>query len=131
MQTDSIAAVFDRTEIEALRTMAGDLEADAPKPHDAGWSKGLTLFEAFEDMRFLVFVADSPDRIVSCGPRLMLAANEATLRESLTTADEILRGHIVQWWVKGTDETRGLVQGILKELAIPVLPMLSNSGVFN
>jgi len=120
MKPDSIAAVFDRTEIEALRTMADELERDAPKPHDSGWSKGLNLFEAFEDMRYVLFVADSPDRIVGCGPRLMLAADETTLRESLDRADDILRGHTVKWWIKGTDETRELVRGILKELAIPV-----------
>lgn len=119
MQADSIAAVFDRTEIEALRKMAGELEAGAPKPHDAGWSKGLLLFETFEDMRYLAFVADSPDRIVSCGPRFMLAPDETALREILGTADEILRGHTVKWWIKGTDETIGLVRSVLKELTTP------------
>jgi hypothetical protein len=120
MNPDSIAAVFDRTEIEALRKMSTELEADAPKPHDSGWSKGLTFFEAFEDMRYVVYVAETPSRIVGCGPRFMLAADESTLRESLAQADDILRGHIVKWWIKGTDETRDLVRGILKELAIPV-----------
>jgi len=119
MKPDSIAAVFDRTEIETLRTMARDLEADAPKPHDSGWSKGLAFFEGFEDMRYVIYVAETPARIVSCGPRFMLAANETTLRESLVQADDILAGHTVKWWIKGTDETRELVRTILKQLTTP------------
>jgi hypothetical protein len=116
MKPHSIAAVFDRTEIETLRKMAGELEADAPKPHDAGWSKGLTFFEGFEDMRYLIYVAESPDRIVSCAPRFMLAADETALRESLTEADSILAGRTAKWWIKGTEDTCGLVRGILKGL---------------
>jgi hypothetical protein len=131
MKPDSIAAVFDRTEIDALRKMAGELEADAPDPHDAGWSKGLTLFEAFENMRYVVFVADSAERIVDCAPRIMLAADDRTLRETLTQANDILAGHTAKWWIKGTDETCGLVRGVLKELTIPALPMLPTPGVFN
>ena len=116
MKADSIAAVFDRTEIEALRKMAGEVEATAPKPHDAGWSKGLAFFEGFEDMLYVIYVAETSERIVGCAPRFMLAANEITLRESLTEANEILAGLTAKWWIKGSDQTCKLVRRILKEL---------------
>jgi hypothetical protein len=119
-ECDTLALIFDRANLDTARKLVQELENDAPKPHEAGWSKGVALFESVEHMRYLLMVADGPGRVIGCSPRVAIGADDATLRAILEHTDGILSGRTVKWIIKCEPEAKQLVRDVLRELTTPV-----------
>lgn len=127
---DSMGIVIDRSGIEEARKCVQAMEemAAAPGHQHGGWSIGLTLFEGLENMRYLLMVCDSPERVENCAPTVGLCDRESVLRMALLTQCKGLgEGTATFWMCFGEDATHDMMGEFLGQ-PLGDLPDLSSAN---